>query len=213
MYFLIALVAAGFGAIKAPPERTYVNSPQMNVVLVLMEAGKCSGSVVGKDLVLTAAHCVEKLGEEVQVVFENSVSEKFVTVYIGEPGSRNDVALLSGKTHGVKPLAVSEEPLDLPGSCMFYGYAGTKVQMLMPCFLIEDVGPMGIRGVAEAFPGDSGGPVIGRDGALIGVTWGGLSATMLYFVAPAESVLKAIRSLNAPVIEAAQPSAPSAPAP
>jgi S1-C subfamily serine protease len=156
---------------RQPPDRTYMYSDIDHVVSIEMLQGRCSGTVIAKGLVATAAHCVAK--NELVTVFaeEWAEGEVFEAIFSGIPGGRWDVAILKGNTRDIVP-AVLATSLDGPQGCFFFGYAGTEIEMMMPCYLHSDVGPIGILGVGEARPGDSGGGVFGANGLMIGITWG-----------------------------------------
>lgn len=187
------------------PDRTFIYSDVDSVVYIESDRGACSGTVIESPytkeaLVLTAAHCVmgvSYVGARFEEANGKYFWSKLTVVYVGEPGSRTDIALLRGDTHGADPIKLADKFPAFPVPGHFFGYAGSDTEMMMPCFLMDDLGPYGMVGLGEVRSGDSGGGVTGKNGRLIGVVWGGVRDdpfTML--IAPVDAVHAALKTLN-----------------
>lgn len=186
-------------AVKQPPIRVYINSQVDHVVYIETLTGRCTGSIIGKDLFLTAAHCIDEDGLAWAMFDDGSFSE-LKAVYIGKPGSANDIALLKGDSKEAVPAVLANDT-PVPSSCFMFGFAGTKTEMMLPCFLGERLvvtgEDYGIAGIAETRKGDSGGPVFGLDGKLVGVIWGADPENPYdLIIAPVSSVHKALKTLK-----------------
>lgn len=181
------------------PDRTWTPSNRPEIVYIDLGFGACSGSIIGEGIVATAAHCTQGLSE-VGVRFEGVdgqfIWRRFKVAYVGLPGSDHDVSILKGDTMGITPLELAEAMPQSPAACQFYGYAGTDTEMQMPCFVMENVNVMGWMGLGESRPGDSGGVVLGRDGKVIGIVWGGLVADpTVFIIAPVEAIRFALENI------------------
>lgn len=174
LYVLQALAFQPVGS----RERAYVPTHLPQVVLVLTDAGRCTGFIVGQDTLMTAAHCFQtkELNQVVVAQFETDKSQApFVLYAIGDGGTSEDWALLAGPTGDIEPLefASPSDPTELPEPCLFYGYTGTELQKAMPAALsgYEDPFMLGevmvLIGVADF--GDSGGPILSVDNKIVGL--------------------------------------------
>ncbi len=201
--FIKLALAAAIGLVPyragvEAPDRIFQNTQNPAVVYIESAVGACTGAVIGEDLVLTAAHCVEGV-RVLGVRFEQDggfVWSRFHVIYAGIPGSDHDIAILKGNTLGTAPMELAASLPTAPTACYFYGYAGTDSEMQMPCFVLENVGVLGSMGLGQSRPGDSGGPVVGSDGKIIGVVWGGLIADPnVFIIAPVDAVRLALERL------------------
>lgn len=189
------------GSLFGQEPRVTIERPIDPVIPLVTQDGNpaCTGFVIGKNLIATAAHCVDSpLYIEIA-----GAGVELEVLAAGEPGSATDVALLEGPTGSIKPLELGD--LELPTACFFYGFAGGRQENLMPCFLYsQEVGGV-IGGMGEVRPGDSGGPVLGRDGKVIAIIFAGsfMNSRQVY-VAP----VSALRELIKAALDASARTAP-----
>lgn len=132
------------------------------------DGGLCSGSLVDRDLVLTAWHCVDKL-RTYRVAFHKS-TERFSAVVVAED-RRNDLAILRlNNEPKLKPLAVAPTTKSLvagdrvitighPLGVLFTASAGQAIEPTERFFLFN----------AKINRGNSGGPIFNIDGQITGV--------------------------------------------
>jgi hypothetical protein len=132
------------------------------------DGGLCSGSLVDRDLVLTAWHCVDKL-RTYRVSFHKS-SVNFSAVVVAED-RRNDLAILRLNSEPkLKPLAVAPATKSLvagdrvvtighPLGVLFTASAGQAIEPTERFFLFN----------AKINSGNSGGPIFNIDGQITGV--------------------------------------------
>jgi hypothetical protein len=132
------------------------------------DGGLCSGSLIDRDLVLTAWHCVDKL-RTYRIVFHKS-TESYSAVVVAED-RRNDLAVLrlNGEPK-LKPLAVAPATKPLvagdrvvtighPLGVLFTASAGQAIEPTERFFLFN----------AKINRGNSGGPIFNIDGQITGV--------------------------------------------
>lgn len=195
LLLLLVAVAGPLRMAKEIPHRVYIPTKNSAVVYLESTMGRCTGTVIAEDLVLTAAHCVTD-GTDVSAMFDDGTITVLKVIYVGTPASAEDVALLQGNTYNAAPVKLAKET-PIPTACFMYGFAGTHTEMLMPCFLGEDLGPFGVAGIAETRKGDSGGPVFGHNGELIGVIWGAMPDNPYdLIIAPVASVHAALKAIG-----------------
>lgn len=150
-------------------DRTSVPGKLPGVVHIMTVRGRCTGWVVGKNKVVTAAHCVLGLGNdpEVTVEFQSGATAAFHAVYTNE---ETDVAVLRGDTGKYRPFKVARNP-KIPELCLVITLRGGH-QLILPCVaqkLTRDLLPKRLALRAEVLTGDSGSPVIGRRNEVIGM--------------------------------------------
>jgi hypothetical protein len=106
----------------------------------------------------------------ISVKFANGKTASGELLAKGHP-IHTDAAVISVLTQGITPVEIaSDMPYALPTGCLFSGIGGNLQLKTMPCALRPGAGPAGLRTIsADGLPGDSGGPVIGRNGQLVGI--------------------------------------------
>lgn len=119
----------------------------------------CSAFVISDKVAVTAAHCVEKIGD--QIAFQNTSEDflGFATVY--SLITRVDQAILIGDFTNFKRFKLKTQTNGIgnskgPFKNCGYAYGGSLI-----CFDYKNIGIVGfmLRGEGFMYPGMSGGPV------------------------------------------------------
>jgi hypothetical protein len=149
---------------------------QAVVAVYTLDGGKCSGWVVGENLVMTAGHCIDYRYERVLVGFEDGTSEAvFTAIKFLHQGAEtaDDLALLSGPTHKIVPLKLGGFPHLERAWCLAVGYGGTEVPAIQQqtiCRTFPELDKGGLMVIAgRIIPGDSGGPILDEADHVIGM--------------------------------------------
>ncbi len=166
-----------------------------------------SGWVVRRGLVATNAHVIA--GErDTQVLAPNGQSVAAQPVYVD---GQNDVALLRVPTLGVAAVGVDRNP-DLPAPAVILGYprdgaltataatAGAPRSVLAPDAYDRRVSArtvVPLRG--EVKPGESGGPVVDREGNVVAMVFAGARTRDSGFAVPVDLVMRGVASELQPV--------------
>lgn len=166
-----------------------------------------SGWVVRRDLVATNAHVIA--GEhDTNVIAPNGQSLSARVYYVD---TQNDVALLRVDGLRTAPLAATGSA-DYPRAVMILGYprdsalvgvaatAGAPRTVIAPNAYGRHVGPRSVvplRGQVE--PGESGGPVVDRDGGVVAMIFGGAKNGGNGFAVPVSVVRDALPEATQPV--------------
>lgn len=197
--FLLACLVFITGA--AVPSRPFMPIVYEQAVQIRIPDGYgiCSGSIVEDGLVLTAAHCITD--KDMDVMFFDGVVSRFKLVYKGVGnGGPTDFAFLSGNTRGIEPLQISKDLPDLPVATAYIAYnpiEGIIGTLLVNIFevKIED-GKFILHFTGAPIGGDSGSPILNKQGQVIGVVvasyvWSdvGIAASSFFFT-PIQSQLQ-----------------------
>lgn len=152
--------------------RITVPTKILSIVTITNECDlRCTGWVIGKDLFITAAHCVVPEMIDVRAVFLDGTSVKLKLLHRGGPPAGGlDIAVLSGDSHGAAPILIRAEcRIDQPRSYISIGYGHDGKQKATAC-VGSRPGPDGLHFYAgDIEEGDSGGPVLDRDGVAAGM--------------------------------------------
>ncbi len=153
-----------------------------NVVQLNMKGGACSGTLIGKHTVLTAAHCVvNENGDIAQDLIGVRKPRGAITLGKAVAANRdNDLALIltaGGKSLTAEFLNLGADPsMDGDAVTMLgFGYGEANLDVIRGSVIsffispVSDAGSVAIAVDASPMPGMSGGPVINNDHQLIGV--------------------------------------------
>lgn len=171
--FFISSLAFGWN------QRVYfpVDIPQ-SVQVEVSDGGICSGSVIKDGYILTAAHCAKSRHEYVEIA---GTVERFRLVYKGRPASGTDFAIYKGDTHGIEPLQLCRHLPEMPFGVL---YISRRIkEVLIPAFAVKTISKFQLAPeiekslvlLGDVLPGDSGAPIVGPDGQVVGIVWGGPS--------------------------------------
>lgn len=148
------------------PPRIGIRLSEVPQVVRLWPHG-CSGFVVAKNRIMTAAHCIDgsKPGD---VVYPDGKKVTYKPLLWGIPATSTDIAIVAAPTFGIRPLIVAtDEQYPEPG--MFFsareGYPVGFPAMLDHMDRADGLG----HGHGQVFPGDSGSAVLNARGELAGV--------------------------------------------
>lgn len=172
------------------------------VTLYNIDGGRCSGWVVKQDVVMTAGHCMDRVGEKLIVSFEDqSLPQIFITTKrIFENGAMadTDMALLSGSTGNVPPITIAPDLVTSRTWCVSLGSGGRlgpqglPIQQGTMCRTSDHAEAGGLLPVAgDADYGDSGGPVVDTNGQVIGMVEAvAADGSPIFFIVPAPTLQK-----------------------
>lgn len=152
----------------SPEDQAIAKASVTRVAEIRTQGGLCSGALVASDLVLTAWHCVDRVRDQ-EVTFRG-LNETYTSVVVAFD-DRHDLAVLKlHRAPPLKPLVVREETKPLaegtplltighPLGIRYTTTAGKAIEPLESFFLFN----------ARINQGNSGGPILGRDGQIAGV--------------------------------------------
>jgi S1-C subfamily serine protease len=199
-----------------PPDPSVLKTPGANAAaasVVKVHGTACglgiqgSGWVVRRDLIATNAHVVA--GEhDTSILAPNGQSLSAEVVYVD---ADDDIALLRVQSLRTAPLAVTASG-DYPVSVVMMGYAkdgplvgvagtaGAPRTVLAPNAYgkhLRQRSVVPLRGKVQ--PGESGGPVVDADGAVVAMIFGGAKQGENGFAVPVSAVSDAVPQATTPV--------------
>ena len=187
----MALPLALFGIMKWVFVENVPKGDYSAVAMIQTVNGGCSGFLVGKKHLITAAHCLDMMqeGDYVNLTFEGNPQEYTATILhipneyretTGNEQLRKDYAVLELDTatfDNYFPLQLNQNSTDLTDPIIVAGYPGGAT------FSVASGTVTGLRWrsfdetlqiMAGAWPGNSGGPVIDAEtNKVIGILNGG----------------------------------------
>ena len=205
MWFIFSIVSSWAHSVQTSPPSAEVQSWLDSVVVVLNAGAWCSGSVIddpsseeeGDYLVLTAYHCVLSGGKS-DLMFRNKQQSSAELLAVDV---KHDLALLRPQKvpESVQPLVVrGQEPHQ--GETIFAlghpmapladrkAFKGT-LRWSVSRGIVSALGEQFIQIDAPLNPGNSGGPVIDQEGAIVGVASRKLKGEGLSFIGSSTQVL------------------------
>jgi V8-like Glu-specific endopeptidase len=137
-------------------------APQI-VLVTDSDGGTCTGSVVGKDKILTAGHCMNA-GKTYAVTFVGGYSTPAFLLQRGEAKQKYDAdwALLAAQTGKIAPITMKSLPKAYPKDrslTVFSFPDASPTQVVYPAFL-HHLTPQRLGLITVVHPGDSGSPVL-----------------------------------------------------
>lgn len=177
-------------------------SARLNVVKIHTDCHLCTGFIVGKNLIATAAHCFEENPQRVTANLMDGKKIRLVRLFVAkdyEIHPAGDIAILSGNTGNTPPLLMDVVPQGVMMSCIEVGYGGQETtQKDTQCFTANLPTQWGlIQFTGQADFGDSGGPVLNAAGEVIGMTVReadqGLSE---FYAVPIANVIERIKKIK-----------------
>ncbi len=143
------------------------NPIQSALVVVDTEGGTGSGFIVGKDLILTADHCISgSRNIVIKIPRLNFVSKP---VKVVRRDARKDLALLKVELpKGLRILSISKTPPKMGDDVEFLGYAGFEIQRHFDSEILSVSGDQYLLNGA-VIQGDSGGAILNKDGDVVGM--------------------------------------------
>jgi hypothetical protein len=160
---------------QTPLPRVFVPTNIVPVVQIQTECGSCTGWIVKRNTFVTAAHCFGGPHNKIRAVFTDKKTRRLSLSWLGnEYIPTEDTAILKGDSRDIKPLEIETAVPKVPTMCLSIGYGIEGFQKASPCV----AGPTSLspgtlylyqmRGDVDF--GDSGGPVLNKDGKVIGET-------------------------------------------
>lgn len=177
---LFALAACSTTPPPAPPPRSVVveSLVQKSVTLAVGEFGTCSGTWVGPDLILTAAHCTEeKIRYSVERDGQNNPTTRATEVVKVDEDA--DLALLRAEdppphltaSFGSAPQRGDEVcAVGAPFGMEFSFACGVVAHPHRERYELGHLVAFYIQATTPTSPGSSGGGLFNADGDLVGVT-------------------------------------------
>jgi V8-like Glu-specific endopeptidase len=152
LFILLALLTSS--CISNSCISRYGNTPHGSVVTIRQPNTIASGVVIGKNLIVTAAHCVNKDGYIKVKVSRNSIIKYTEFYKLTEINSKPENMICIYGDYNFRDSAIFE---------IGFGSSPAFVQTSRGLFEIDEFNPQ---------PGDSGSALIDRRGRLIGLVYG-----------------------------------------
>lgn len=178
MIALLLFIASSSGPGEDVGKR--VPKPAEQLVQV-RQYGRCTGSVIAHNEVLTAAHCISDPDAPLVVRFSDGEERLFHVMSAGyrgttpiDGGTYKDWAILVGDTGDVEPWDLSDE-IPQAGESLFYrawnddGQTQVSGRAYGRSWNQWDGGDPVLHFESEVWPGDSGSPLFCRSGKICGV--------------------------------------------
>lgn len=135
-----------------------------NVVRVWPHA--CSGFVIAKNRIMTAAHCVDA-GQNGYITYPDGKKVAYKPLFWGLSGTSTDVAIVAAPTFNLSPIPLAMEE-QYPEPAFFFSSREGAPTGFPSVLQGLDPDALGF-GLGQVFPGDSGSAVINAKGELCGV--------------------------------------------
>lgn len=132
----------------------------------------CTGWVAKKDIVITAAHCVDNDTTPL-VAIKKDPYVPFKILFRGESSSATDFAILQGNTQDLEPLPLADKN-PAHGQTIFFLSMRRGIKALLPGTYtsIDTIWSGCLLFFGFVIPGDSGGPLIDETNRVAGVVIG-----------------------------------------
>lgn len=176
--FLLAVIfilVGGFDRSKlvdGSPRRLRKEQAVSDNRVVRLQIGNytCSGFIAAKNIIATAAHCVNSIpqGSKQIVEFIDSPPVNFTLLLVGSliPGS--DWALLSADTGDRRPVEYNFVPLHTFTVVHVIGHPHGVPEEILSTGMVMHVGEMIVLAGVN-YPGESGSPLFTEEGLVVGI--------------------------------------------
>lgn len=134
--------------------------------LVRVYPQMCSGFVVAKNRIMTAAHCIEPKLRGF-IIYPNGKRVSYKPLLWGLSGTSTDVAILAAPTFDLQPIPLASEEHFPEPAFFFSSREGAPIGFPSVLQGIEQ-DALG-HGLGQVFPGDSGSAVVNARGELCGL--------------------------------------------
>lgn len=172
---VIFILAGGFDRSKlidGSPRRLRKEQLVSDNRIVRLKIGNftCSGFIAAKDVIATAAHCVDSIpvGSRQIVEFIDAPPVNFKILSVGSliPGS--DWAMLSADTGDRNPVEFNFVPLHLFTIVHVIGHPHGVPEEILSTGMVMHVGEMIVLAGVN-YPGESGSPLFTEEGLVVGI--------------------------------------------
>jgi len=163
-------------AISDKPIAEIIDDVRLAVVSIdASGAGHGSGFFVSPRLILTNHHVVG----EAEFVRVNLLTGRKIIGNVIRRHPARDIALVQVEALAIKPLAIREEPVSIAeevfavGSPLSKNLSGTVTKGIVSKFLVNRRGLEDIQGDVDIQGGNSGGPLLDKNGNVVGISYAG----------------------------------------
>ena len=195
---------------RQQPITETIDQTRLSVVSINTRFGHGSGFFIAPDLIMTNHHVV---GNSQFMRLTLLTGRKILGEVIRHHPKR-DIAIIQVERSGQIPIPIRTEPLKIAeevyaiGSPLYRKLSGTVTKGIVSKFATNRAGMENIQADVDIQGGNSGGPLLDKNGNLVGISYAGIgppgkfSAGVNFFI----PIMDALRRLNIGFIKRNQPS-------